>query len=98
MVYFIACINKGEGRSIGEYEDYIRQVKPIVEQYGGRYKVRSNRITPLSGTWKPGRVIIIEWEDRKQLEQCFSSDEYRRIAGKRERSVNSSAIIVEAEA
>lgn len=33
MVYFIAAINSGEDN--GEYMDYVRLVKPIVESYGG---------------------------------------------------------------
>ncbi len=102
MVYFIAGIEKDQGPDTGEYEDYIRQVKPIVEKYGGRYKARSNRVTAFggssAGSWKPDRVILIEWDDRRQLEQCFSSEEYKEIAGKRERSVRSSAVIVEEEA
>lgn len=101
-VYFIAGIKKNEKANTREYEDYIRQVKPIVEKYGGRYKTRSDRVTIFgSGSsvspWKPDRVILIEWDDRRQLERCFSSEEYGKIAGKRERAVSSSAIIVEEE-
>lgn len=95
MVYFIACIKMEKNGVIQPYRDYIWEVKPIVEKFGGRYIVRSDKITALSETWNPKRVIIIEWDSREQLEQCFSSKEYCRIAGKRENSVDSAAIIVE---
>ena len=95
MVYFIACIKKEKNEDIQPYQEYIREVKPIVEKSGGRYIVRSDKILTLSETWNPERVIIIEWDSREQLEQCFSSKEYCRIAGKRENSVDSAAIIVE---
>lgn len=95
MVYFVACIKTGKSKKVQFYREYIQEVKPIVEEFGGRYIVRSDKITHLSGKWNPERVIIIEWDSREQLEQCFSSEEYRRIAEKRENNVESEAIVVE---
>lgn len=95
MFYFIVTIHSDNIEEINDYQEYIELVKPIVESYGGRYLVRSNKITALQNKWIPDRVIIIEWKTREQLEACFSSEEYRAIAGKRENSVDSRAIIVE---
>lgn len=95
MFYFIVTIHSDNIEEINDYQEYIELVKPIVESYGGRYLVRSNKITALQNKWIPDRVIIIEWKTREQLEACFSSEEYRVIAGKRENSVDSRAIIVE---
>lgn len=95
MFYFIVTIHSDNIEEINDYQEYIELVKPIVESYGGRYLVRSNKITALQNKWIPDRVIIIEWKTREQLEACFSSKEYRAIAGKRENSVDSRAIIVE---
>lgn len=95
MFYFIVTIHSDNIEEINDYQEYIELVKPIVESYGGRYLVRSNKITALQNEWIPDRVIIIEWKTREQLEACFSSEEYRAIAGKRENSVDSRAIIVE---
>lgn len=95
MVYFIATIYTEESKDKTEYEAYIKEVKPIVERYGGRYVIRTNCIVSLSAKWNPERIIIIQWESREQLEACFESQEYRKIAAKRENSVDSRAIIVE---
>lgn len=95
MIYFIAEIYDVEQKA--EYEDYIWLVKPVVEQYGGRYLLRSSRIIPLTPKWNPDRLVIIEWESRQQMDNCFASDAYRAIAGLRERSVDSRAIVVEVE-
>ena len=95
MVYFIACIKIKEGGEARLYREYIREVKPIVEQFGGTYLARSDKITHLSDDWNPDRVIMIAWDSKEQLEKCFSSGEYRRIAVKREHSVDSKAILVE---
>lgn len=44
MVYFIACITTDENKDVSLYEEYIREVQPIVECFGGKYVVRSNQI------------------------------------------------------
>ena len=97
MIYFVVTIYAEKNSDNREYESYIQEVKPIVERFGGRYLVRTNHVIPLSEKWKPNRVIIIEWESREQLETCFDSAEYRKIAAKRENSVDSRAIIVGGE-
>lgn len=93
--YFIVSINMKEPGGAGEYKEYIRLVKPIVERYGGRYLVRTEQVDCVGGEWKPDRVIVIRFPDRCSLDACFGSEEYRRIAQKREMSVNSSAVIAE---
>ena len=95
MVYVVATTYFDNSKDKKAYLDYIKMVKPIVNKYHGRYIVRSEKITPLSTEWKPNRVIIIEFDTREQLEQCFSSKEYRNIALLRETSVDSKAIIIE---
>lgn len=95
MVYFVATIHFEKGKAKKEYLDYIKAVQPIVDKYHGRYIVRSEKITLLSAEWSPNRVIIIEFDTKEQLEQCFSSQEYKQIAVLRENSVDSKAIIIE---
>ena len=86
-------IDKNKGR--GSYDDYIDQVKPIVESYGGEYLVRTENVTALSPLRKPDRVIIIRFPSREKLDACYASDEYRRIMHERANSVDARAVIVE---
>ena len=86
-------IDKNKGR--GSYDDYIEQVKPIVESYGGEYLARSENVTALSPLRKPDRVIIVRFQSREKLDACFASDEYRRIMHDRTDSVDARAVIVE---
>ena len=94
MVYFVATIYFDKDKGY-EYSEYIEKVVPIVEKYNGKYIIRSEKITPLGIDWKPNRVIIIEFDTKEHLEDCFASEEYRKIASLRENSVNSNAIILE---
>ena len=86
-------IDKNKGR--GSYDDYIEQVKPIVESYGGEYLARSENVTALSPLRKPDRVIIIKFPSREKLDACFASDVYRRIMHDRVDNVDARAVIVE---
>ena len=43
----------------------------------------------------PQRIIVIEFPDRKKLDACFSSDEYKKISGARTGSVDARAVIAE---
>lgn len=95
MVYFVAAIYFDDEQNSKEYLEYIKAVKPIVKKYQGRYIVRSEKITALGSNWRPNRIIIIEFDTREQLEMCFSSEEYKRIALLRENSVDSRALIIE---
>ena len=95
MVYFLVLIEQDQAVHPAAYAEYIAQVRPIAERYGGRYLVRTDQVIPMQEGDCPDRVILIEWDTREQLETCFSSEEYRRICEKRERSVDSRAMIVE---
>ena len=68
---------------------------PIVEHYGGKYIVRSEKITSLSPNRNPQRVIIISFPSREALTRCFESDAYQAIMHKRIDSVDARGIIVE---
>ncbi len=89
----IPILIKNKGR--GSYDDYIEQVKPIVESYGGEYLARSENVTALSPLRKPDRVIIVRFQSREKLDACFASDEYRQIMHERTDSVDARAVIVE---
>ena len=93
--YFMVDTYIDEERGRGEYDSYIRQVKPIVEAHGGRYLVRTEQVKHLSEKRTPQRVIVIRFDTREQLDSCFSSPEYRDIMSKRAESVDSRAIIAE---
>lgn len=77
------------------YSKYIDAVPEVVSRYGGRYLARGGRVTPLSERWCPERVILLEFDSMDRLNDCFASDEYARIAGWREASTRSRAIVVE---
>lgn len=93
--YFIVDTYMDEREGRGLYDEYIREVKPIVESFGGEYLIRTEKITALHPKRKPQRVIIIRFPSRQALEDCFASEKYRKIMHKRIDSVDSRALILE---
>ena len=93
--YLIININIPDKNDRGLYDEYIARVRPVVESHGGQYIVRSDQVAPFAGTWQPDRVIVIRFDDREQLDKCFSSPEYLAVKTLRESSVETTAFIVE---
>lgn len=91
--YFIVDTYIDEKQGRGEYDAYIREVRPIVESYGGKYLVRTEQVQSLCQDRTPQRMIIIRFPDREALDRCFSSPEYTAILSKRTGSVDSRAVI-----
>ena len=84
-----------EVRDPETYAEYTRQASEVVERYGGRYLVCGGQTIPLSGDWLPERLIVIEFPSTEQVQRCFQSEEYQRIAPLREASTRSRAVLVE---
>ena len=77
-----------------KYNQYIDLVSPIVENYGGHYHVRGENIRSF-GTWKPERIIVIEFQSEDQIQNWLNAPEYAEIAPFREEGADTQAIIVE---
>ncbi|MEW6615820.1 MAG: DUF1330 domain-containing protein [Thermodesulfobacteriota bacterium] len=76
-----------------KYAQYIDKVSPIVKKYGGRYHVRGEAIKAF-GSWKPERVIVIEFPTKNHVHDWLTSSEYKAIASLREESAETQAILV----
>ena len=58
--------------------EYVKNVTPMVERYGGRYLARTSRIEKLEGDRRTPQVfLIIEWPSREAALAFYESEEYR---------------------
>ena len=92
---FIASIQYPEEFRPEQYDGYIEMILPIVERFGGKFRVQGGQMAHMTGDWKPDRVVVIEFPSKDKIHACFESPEYRWIEGLRDFFVQSSAIIVE---
>jgi uncharacterized protein (DUF1330 family) len=73
-IYFVAEIQQIKDQE--SYLKYAELASEIVKKYGGKYHVRGGKAACFFGDWKPGRLIVVEFESEEQLRKCFQSPEY----------------------
>ncbi len=73
----------------------MEKVPATVRKYGGRYVVRGGAVTPLTGDWRPERIIVLEFPTAEQMQRWNVSPEYLELAPLRVRSTKTRAIAVE---
>ena len=71
--YSFASLDLADDRWVA---DYVRNVTPLVEQAGGRFLARTNRIERLEGDRQPNVVVLIEWPSREAAEEFYRSEAY----------------------
>lgn len=81
-------------RNKDKYQQYIDQVSLIVTKYGGRYHVRGENIRAF-GSWRPERIIVIEFPTENHVQDWLTSPEYKAIAPLREEGAETQAILVD---
>ncbi len=77
------------------YEEYMDRIPAVIAAKGGRYVVRSSRVTPVAGGWSPDRIIMMEFDDMDALRACFGSDEYKQLATLREAGTVTRSVVIE---
>jgi uncharacterized protein (DUF1330 family) len=81
------------------FQDYLRQVVPLIERFGGRYLTKTGRIQILEkAAWRPDRVVIVEFPDRASLDAWYHSPEYQPLIALRQRSCRDLLVVLESVA
>ena len=80
------------------FDEYKRQVLPLLERHGGRFLSRGGTVTVLeSGSgWMPDRMVIIEFPDMAALTAWYDSSDYAPVKDIRLGSARSSLVALDA--
>jgi uncharacterized protein (DUF1330 family) len=68
-----------EIRDPAQYQEYMRQVKPVIEAAGGRYLVRGGAHKVVEGSWFPRRLVLLEFPSMADLQAFYLSPEYQAL-------------------
>ncbi len=79
----------------GPYAEFMRQVKPVVEAFGGRYLVRGGAHEVLEGAWNPSRLVLFEFPDMDSARALFTSDDYAALRELRQGCSTGHVVIVQ---
>ncbi len=75
-VYFIAQIKIIDDRT---YAGYLAECDEIFSRFNGRYLAVDSSPEVIEGEWKGGRIVIIEFPERKDFDRWYHSEAYQRI-------------------
>ena len=61
------------------FEAYKQPTAASIAQYGGRFIVRTNEYKVLEGTWRPARLVVLEFPSLEAARRWYESEEYRKV-------------------
>ena len=77
------------------YDDYRKLVPPTVAAYDGRFVVRGGACETLEGSWRPQRMVVLEFPSVARAKQWWASVEYAEAKAMRQRTARTRMIVVE---
>jgi uncharacterized protein (DUF1330 family) len=76
-------------------ETYRTRAAVSIAQHGGRYLARGGAIEVVEGSWKPERIIIVEFPDMARARAWYRSPEYAAALEVRDRALSRNLIFVD---
>jgi uncharacterized protein (DUF1330 family) len=78
------------------FQQYRELARASIEQYGGRYLVRAALPEAAEGDWPSRRrLVIVESPDMETVQSWYSSEEYSKALGVRDRALSRRLVFVE---
>jgi uncharacterized protein (DUF1330 family) len=77
------------------YEDYKKLTPGSLIPYEGKFIVRGGLAETLEGSWKPGRVVVLEFPSMEKAKAWWSSEGYAPAKALRQSASNTEMIVVE---
>ncbi|MBI5837153.1 MAG: DUF1330 domain-containing protein [Candidatus Eisenbacteria bacterium] len=77
------------------FEEYKNLAPASIKAHGGRYVARGGRVETLEGTWKPTRLVILEFDSVERAQQWVNSPEYREARRLRQLSARTEMVVAE---
>ncbi|MEP0146507.1 MAG: DUF1330 domain-containing protein [Paracoccaceae bacterium] len=59
------------------YKQYTSRTPPIVKKYGGKFLTRGEEITCIEGQNYDGRMVILEFPSKADVEAWFADPDYQ---------------------
>lgn len=82
-------------RDAATYERYKELAPPSIAQYGGRYVVRGGATETLEGTWRPARLVILEFPSVERVRAWWGSPEYAAAKALRQACADAEMLVVD---
>lgn len=77
------------------FEDYVRNVPPIVRKFGGEYLAVSDTPEVIEGHWQPHRLVLVRFPDMHTVRSFLSAPEYAPWKELRQQVTRSDMVAIE---
>ena len=77
------------------YEDYKRMVPGTLAPFGGRFIARGGQVDVLEGSWRPERLVILEFPSLERARAWWHSPEYAEARALRQATSTGTLLILE---
>lgn len=84
-----------EIRDMTKYQEFIKGVKPAVDQAGARYLARGGAHKVYEGDWQPRRVVILEFPSVAAWEAFYTGSVYQGLKAIRDECSSARLVSVE---
>ena len=83
-----------EIRDPAAYDRYKLLAPPSIAAYGGRYIARGGTTETLEGSWRPGRLVILEFPDMDTARAWWDSPEYAEAKALRQAAASCEMVAI----
>ena len=90
--YLIAQVTVRDATAYDRYKDL---VPPSIALYGGRYLARGGLTETLEGSWRPKRIVVLEFPSVERARQWWGSPEYAEAKALRHASADTEMLLLE---
>jgi uncharacterized protein (DUF1330 family) len=77
------------------YDEYRQRVPATLAAHEGRFLVRGGALEVVEGSWRPRRLVVLEFPSLAQARRWYDSEEYREPKAMRLRASKANIVFVE---
>ncbi len=77
------------------YKDYVKLSPESIKLYGGSFLARGGKHETLEGSWVPGRLVILQFENVEKAKAWLNSPEYGPAKKLRHQYATSNMVVIE---
>lgn len=82
-------------RDPDRYQDFMKQVKPALEEAGARYLARGGAHKVYEGDWNPRRIVLLEFPSMAAWESFYYGPVYQGVKSIRDECSSARLVGVE---
>ena len=90
--YIVAQLKVHDPAAVQRYRE---AVTPLIDRFGGRYRVRGGALDVLEGDWPLPRLVIIEFQSKDAARLFYESPEYQKILPLRQQASAGNVVLIE---